>query len=90
MNMLPFWLPCLRRKHINRKKINPAKSATPTTEPTTIPAIAPPDNFFEPMAAVASDGDGEGVPVGEVVENVINAVIVGNLTPAHLVSASAL
>lgn len=90
LNMLPFWLPRLRRKHTNRKKINPIISANPTTAATTMPAIAPPDSFFELLATAEADGDDVDFPVGVGVEKDINAVIVGNLTPAHLFSASEL
>lgn len=68
-----------------------------TTEPTTIPAMAPPDKPFfdlDAAAAVAVDeGDEEedvADGVGTVVGNVMNAVIVGSTTLEHLCSAPAL
>lgn len=94
LNMDPFWLPRLRRKHNNRRNISPAASTTKTTEPMTMPAIAPPESpFLEPLAIAEDDGDcdceGKEVDVadGIAVKVVMNAVIVGNFTPAHLVSA---
>lgn len=92
MNIDPFWLPRLRRKHSSRKKTKPAIIATRTTEPTTMPAIAPPDSpFFELLATAEVDGDEVDVEVdvvvGRLVEKVMYPVIVGSLTPAHLVSA---
>jgi hypothetical protein len=63
--------------------------------PTTIPAMAPPDRpFFVFDAAAVAEADAEdeedeevGDAVGEDVEKVMNAVIVGRTTPAHLFSA---
>ena len=70
---------------------NPARSAAPTTEPITIPAIAPSDNLFLELDAVRVElADDVGDEVAELVANVIVAVIDGNTTPAHLVSAPAL
>lgn len=74
------------------RSTSPAMRATPTTDPMTIPAMAPPDNpFFEADApgvaeAVAED-DEVGDAVGELVENVMKAVIVGKTTPTHRVCA---
>jgi hypothetical protein len=72
-------------------------NAKKTTEPTTIPAIAPPDSPFELELALLAAGeeddddadveDGDVVDVGRLVDKVINAVIVGKTTPAHLASA---
>lgn len=70
-------------------------STSPTTAAMTIPAIAPPDNPFEPLAGAADEvgaevevvaGDVEDA-VGALVEKVMKGVIVGNTTPAHLCSA---
>jgi hypothetical protein len=59
-----------------------------------MPAIAPPDKpFFElELAAAVAEAELEEVAdaVGELVEKVINAVIVGSTTLAHLFSASEL
>jgi hypothetical protein len=63
-----------------------------------MPAIAPPDNpllDFEAAGVPVDEGDedadgdkvGVEVEVGAEVENVMNAVIVGRTTPAHLCSA---
>ena len=88
MNIEPFWLPRLRRTHRHRTKINPAASAANTTEPTTIPAMAPPDKpFFELLAVAEADGCDEEVDVGSAVKVVIKPVSVGSFTPAHLFSA---
>jgi hypothetical protein len=87
LKTLPFWLPLLRRKRGIRSKSNPIRSATPATEPTTIPAIAPPDNPFFELAGVLvpdAEGDDVDVAVGDAVEKVMKAVIVGNTTPTHL------
>lgn len=87
MKTLPFWLPRLRRKRGIRSKSNPIRSATPATEPTTIPAIVPPDNPFFELAGVLvpdAEGDDVDVAVGDAVEKVMKAVIVGNTTPTHL------
>jgi hypothetical protein len=77
----------LRRKRGIRSKSNPIRSATPAIEPTTIPAIAPPDNPFFELAGVLvpdAEGDDVDVAVGDAVEKVMKAVIVGNTTPTHL------
>jgi hypothetical protein len=69
------------------RKINATRITAPATEPTTIPAMSPPDNpFFDVEAwavavAVADEVDDD---VGVAVEKVMKAVIVGNTTPAHL------
>jgi hypothetical protein len=64
------------------------------TAPTTIPAIAPPDNplcDLEIAAAAVEEAPDEleevADVVGELVEKVIKAVIVGRTTLAHLCSA---
>jgi hypothetical protein len=70
---------------------------TAAMEPTTIPAMAPP---LRPLrreefdgAVLVADADATEVgtavddAVGEAVENVMKAVIVGNTTSAHLSSA---
>lgn len=61
--------------------------ASSATEPTTIPAIAPPDRpFFDVEAAAVGVLDEEadvGEGVLELVANVIYAVIVGSTTPAQ-------
>lgn len=79
--------------------MSPITNARNTTEPITIPAIAPPDNPFLEVdgAAVAAgeldddgdedDDDGVAEGVGAVVGNVMKAVIVGSCTLAHLRSA---
>jgi hypothetical protein len=91
LNMEPFWLPRLRRKHNNRRKMSPAANTTKTMEPTTMPAIAPPESpFLDPLAVPDEDGEGVDVADGIAVKVVMNDVIVGSLTPAHLLSASEL
>lgn len=79
-----------------RSTINAPISAAPTTDPMTIPAIAPPDRPLLELEAVGmaeaeadedDDVDEVGDEVGEVVENVMKAVMVGSTTPAHLFSA---
>lgn len=70
--------------------ISPIRSANPMTEPTTMPAIAPPDKpCFELEACPVADAEADDVDVdvGAEVEKVIKAVMVGSTTPAHLVSA---
>lgn len=73
--------------------MSPAIRAAPTTDPMTIPAIAPPDNPLLELDAPAVEEaeDDEEVEVadavGELVEKVMKAVIVGSTTPAHLVCA---
>jgi hypothetical protein len=55
-----------------------------------MPAIAPPDNpFFEVTGALVADAEADDVDVavGEAVEKVMKAVIVGNTTPTHLLFA---
>ena len=85
LNIEPFWLPRLRRRHNNERKTKPATNAIKTTEPTTMPAIAPPDSpFFAPLAAADEDGEGVDVEVGTPAVKVINEVMVGSLTLAHL------
>lgn len=81
--MLPFWLPPLRRAsliHINKRK---SKRASPTTDPITIPAMAPPERPLLPE--LAATGVGELVPVALAVGvlKVIVVVMVGKTTPAH-------
>jgi hypothetical protein len=52
-----------------------------------MPAIAPPDNPFFELAGVLvpdAEADDVDVAVGEAVEKVMKAVIVGNTTPTHL------
>lgn len=75
----------------------PRRSTAPTTDPTTIPAIAPPDNpFFDVEAAgvlVLDEVDPDvdvPVDVGSRVEKLTKPVMVGNIRPAHLVCASEL
>lgn len=77
-----------------RRSINPPRITAPATEPTTIPAMAPPDNpFFDFELAVAAveeaaaELDEVAEAVGELVEKVMKAVIVGSTTFAHLCSA---
>jgi hypothetical protein len=52
-----------------------------------MPAIAPPDNPFFELAGVLvpdAEADDVDVAVGDAVEKVMKAVIVGNTTPTHL------
>ena len=67
----------------------PRMTAAPTMDPMTMPAIAPPDSPEpEPPAPAAPD-----VPVAAAVVVVVNrggiVVVVGSVTPTHLVSALA-
>jgi HAMP domain-containing protein len=93
LKTLPFWLPCLRRRQRIRRRINAPRITAPATDPTTIPAIAPPDNpLFELELVAAVDEVADELEevadaVGEFVENVMDAVIVGSTTLAHLCSA---
>lgn len=96
LNKLPFWLPLLRRKHIQSSNISPPISTAATIEPITMPAMTPPDSPLwdapaaVPAAAVldaALEDDDVGDEVTELVAKVIVAVIVGSTTPAHLFSA---
>lgn len=75
--ILPCWLPRRLRAMIQHSTIRPMISASPITEPITIPAIAPPDSPFEAGAGVA---DGVLVPEGN--RGGIDE-IVGNTIPAH-------
>jgi hypothetical protein len=82
--MLPCWLPRLlliTKMHMNTSA---AKRPTPTTDPITIPAMAPPDKLLPLAALVAED---ETVAVEVTVVKVMVAVIVGSTTPAHRFSA---
>jgi hypothetical protein len=50
-----------------------------------MPAIAPPESpFFEPLETADEDGEGVDVEVGSPAVKVINEVMVGSLTLAHL------
>ncbi len=69
-----------------RRTTRPAIKAAPTTDPTTIPAMAPPDNpllEWDAPAVAEAGVDDVADAVGELVENVMNAVIVGSTTRAH-------
>ena len=61
-------------------------------EPITMPAIAPPDSPFftdegDSVGFADAEGEDVGDDVGELVENVMKAVMVGRTTLAHLFSA---
>jgi hypothetical protein len=79
--------------HMHRRNMRPPMRAAPAIEPTTIPAIAPPDNpfleFEAPAAAVPVEVCEDEVEdaVAEVVAKVIVAVIFGRTTPAQRDSA---
>jgi hypothetical protein len=98
LKTLPLMLPSLLRlRRQNRhKNISAAIRATPTIEPTTIPAMAPPDSPFLLSAAEAGALEDAGELVGEdvaeveVLEGIPRERVgtkVGNTTPAHLLSA---
>lgn len=90
MNTLPFWLPRLRRKQSTRRITTATRRIAPTTAPTAMPAMAPPERplcELDGVAAADVDGDEVGVEVAVLVGNVIKAVIVGRTTPAHRSSA---
>jgi hypothetical protein len=75
--------------------MSPITSAKKTIEPTTIPAMAPPDKplfDFEALAEVVGDDDDEvgdevADTVGTDVGKVMYAVMEGRTTLAHLCSA---
>jgi hypothetical protein len=50
---------------MQHKKTNPNISAAPTTDPTTMPAIAPPESPLDPADAEL-EGEGLDVEVGSV------------------------
>lgn len=83
LKTLPCWLPLLRRR-INRQHRNkrPISNAAAATEPTTIPAIAPPES---PPSEEESD---VGVLVAVEVEvgSTMVDVMVGSTTFAHISS----
>ncbi len=56
------------RKHIQHSNIRPSNRVAPITEPTTIPAMAPPERP-EPLLALAA---------APVAEGVVLAVVDGN------------
>lgn len=84
MKTLPFWLlSLLRRESLIHKNSKKASNARPTTDPITMPAIAPPLSPFplfdgsagvEPFVFVGMGG------------KVITGVMAGRTTPAHLLS----
>lgn len=53
------------RKHIQHSNIRPSNRIAPITEPTTIPAMAPPERP-EPLLALAGAAVAEGVLVAVV------------------------
>ena len=57
--------------------------AAPTTEPTTIPAIAPPERPLLPPVPVADDDDGLGLDVEEGNKGGRD-VVDGRVTPGHI------
>jgi len=79
----------LRRKHIANRAIKPIRRIAPTTDPITIPAIAPPDKPFRELEFPVNVAEGDDVAddVEVLVAKVMKAVIVGNTTLAHLVFA---
>jgi len=90
LNTLPFWLPRLRRKQSTRRINKAARRIAPTTAPTAMPAMAPPERplcELDALAVADVEVDEVGVEVAELVGNVMNAVIVGRTTPAHRSSA---
>ena len=81
--MLPFWLPRLRLLRLMQKKRSRPISASPTKDPMTIPAMAPPGSpLFDdsPGTGVLVELD---VAVGAGVEKDIVGMMVGSTTPAH-------
>lgn len=91
MRILPCRLPRRLRKHKATRKTKPISAIRPINEPTTIPAIAPPDSPLFDEEVAAPDEDEVGLAVAELeavlVEKVMNPVIVGNTTPAQRSSA---
>lgn len=91
MKTLPFWLPPRLRLRQNRTRA--MMRARPTIAPITIPAMAPPESFFDVVAALAAGAVADGVDVDDDVAprdedgRVIDFVIVGRTTPAHTDSA---
>ena len=73
---------------MQQSKTRPANKAAPTTEPITIPAIAPFDRpeslwLFLPAAPLLADADGVPPDVDDGKRGGIE-VKVGNVTPGHL------
>lgn len=79
------WLPLRRlRRNKQHNRSKPINKTAPRTEPTTIPAICPPDNELEVPAAgaVVLDADGEAEEVAEG-NNGGTENIGGMVTPSH-------
>jgi hypothetical protein len=81
--MLPSWLRALLRRFKQQKIKRAIRNPAPSTDPTTMPAMAPPDN---PLFAPGSI-DGlvvvEAVADGNDVVKVRVGVMEGKMTPAH-------
>lgn len=79
------WLPLRRlRRYKQQSRIRPIHKAAPKTDPTTMPAICPPDKELEVPAAavVVLDADGEAEEVEEG-NNGGTENIDGMVTPSH-------
>lgn len=84
LNTLPFWLlSLLRRESLMHKNSKKASNARPTTDPITIPAMAPPLN---PLLLLDSGAGVEPFVFVGMGGKVITGVMAGRTTPAHLLS----
>lgn len=84
--MLPAWL-CWRLRIWMQQKITAARmSAAPMIDPTTMPAIAPPERPARPLAG-EEEGDDDGDSVGNTGGM---ETVVGRSTSVQRVSAFAL
>lgn len=85
---IPTPLSCLRLLRCMQQKIKAARSnAAPTTEPTTMPAIAPPERWWPELPAAApavAVGRGEDVGKTGGIDDVS-----GSRTPSQRFSTSA-
>lgn len=86
--MLPAWLFLRFRSSIQHPTIKTSINSAPRIEPTTIPAIAPPDRPLLPCTAVGElvEEEDELVEVVPLGKRVPTGFVIGSLTPVHRVS----
>lgn len=71
LKTLPCWLLFLRRRSKRRQKMRrPSNAAAPSTDPITIPAIAPPDSPRLVSAAPAEPAGPAALVADEVLDDV--------------------